>query len=174
MSNPLGTREPLHSELPQKDIHDILSTLQVMDLNPEHYFVIGGANLVLRGIKPTTPDIDALVSGELFRELASDQRTRMKQPPAMARYAGANNATVWIESSELAVPFSATTRLGDGYYPMSFEDHKSRTELVQGVPCSLLRCVYEAKKALQRPSDILDIPRIELHLRFDIDNDEPF
>lgn len=164
MSNPLGIREPLHSELPQKNILDITSTLQVMDLNPEHYFIIGGANLVLRGVKPTTPDIDALVSEELFHTLESDHRTRIKQPPAMARYGGANNTTVWIESDDLAIPFSATTRLGDGYYPMSFESHKQQTEMVQGFPCSLLKCVYEAKKALRRPNDALDIPRIELHL----------
>lgn len=164
MSSPIGVKEKLHSELPLRNRFDILSTLGELALPKNQYFVIGGANLVLRGIKSVTPDIDALVSDELFEELAAEPSTIIKQPPASALAAGATNTTVWIEKEGLAIPFTATTAMGDGFYPQSFQSHAGDTEQVEGIPCVSLEAVRASKLALQRAVDKADLRAIALHL----------
>ena len=47
-------------------LNDRLGSVDVDNNLVARFVVIGGANLVLRGIKPTTPDIDLLASDEVF------------------------------------------------------------------------------------------------------------
>lgn len=146
---------PIRSEVlqPRSSI-GIINTLDRLQLPYYKYFVIGGANLVLREVIETTPDIDILVSDELFDDLTSMDGAKLKSPPARALVRGATNMTVWLQRSPLDVPLSATTHLGDGYYPMQFATHQERTEIVKGIPCVDLECVTDAKLALQRPQDL--------------------
>ncbi len=167
MSAPIGTIESFHSELPLREKADILFTLGELALPRADYFLVGGANLVLRGVKRATRDIDALVSDELFDELQQAPGVKLKSPPLSARMRGATNATVWIERNDLAIPFTATTSMNDGYYPQSFESHHNRTELIDEVPCALLDDVWASKVALQRPYPASDMPDIEAISAYD-------
>jgi len=143
--------------LPLRDRHDIHATLGRLALPKDEYFVLGGANMVLRGIKPSTVDIDVLVSRSLFDRLYYRMGALLKEPPQSAIQRGATNLTAWLQNDNLPIPLSATTALGDGCYPMSFESHVERTELVDGIPCSILDDVIAAKAALQRTKDISDL-----------------
>jgi hypothetical protein len=145
------------NNLPLKGKEAIIETLGKLAMPKEEYFVLGGANMVLRGIKPSTVDIDVLVSRSLFDRLHYRMGAAMKQPPASAIRRGARNLTAWLQNDNLPLPLSATTSLGDGCYPMSFESHVGRTELVDDIPCSILDDVIAAKASLQRTKDLSDL-----------------
>lgn len=150
--------------LPQVGPEAIHETLNYLELPHDHFLIIGGAALVLRGIKPTTEDLDMLVSDDAFSSLSLRPGAEIKQPPTRARLQGADNTTVWVRNSSTAIPISATTALGDGYYPLSFNMHKHREEIVQGLPCLSLVEISASKTALQRPKDIDDLHAIASHL----------
>lgn len=143
--------------LPLLGEEEIIATVDNLKLPINEYFILGGANLVLRGIKHSTPDLDVLVSDALFASLQEVDGAEIKQPPKPAIMRGATNTTVWVKNNMTPVPLSATTSLGDGYYPMSFESHKDKVEIVNGIPCISLEEVIAAKSALQREKDILDL-----------------
>ncbi len=147
-------------DLPKRGIGEIMQTLGYLVLPNDEYFVIGGANLVLRGIKEVTPDIDMLVTESIFANLRRHRGAEIHEPPPSARVQGADNKTVWVKNSRTPIPVSATTALGDGYYPMSFESHREHTELVEGIPCLRLEDVRISKEALQRPRNIEDLELI--------------
>lgn len=150
--------------LPPQEEEAILRTLGHLALSKDDYFVIGGSNLVLREIKEATPDLDMLVSDDAFMRLKRRRGAEIKEPPLRARAQGADNKTIWVHNTRTPIPVSATTALGDGYYPMSFESHKDMTELVKGVPCLTLEGVRQSKEALQRPKDIEDLQAIAHYL----------
>lgn len=149
--------------LPRVGKEEILRTLGTISIYSE-YFVIGGANLVLRDIKPDTEDVDMLVSQKLFDILAKRSGAEIHEPPLPAQLRGADNATVWVKNRLTPAPISATTSLGDGYYPMSYESHHPFTEIVEGIPCLALEQVRASKEALQRTKDIFDLVAIAEHL----------
>lgn len=146
--------------LPLRDKDAILETLYELGLPEESYIVIGGASMVLRGIKTHTEDLDMLVSEDTMRALAESPGASIKNPPLRARYRGATNHTVWVKNDFTPIPVSATDELGDGYYPMSFYRTKDRAEMVSFVPCIPLEDVVKSKEALQRPKDIADLHAI--------------
>jgi hypothetical protein len=152
---------------------EILKTMDYLSLDGESYFVIGGATLVLRGIKRLTPDIDMLVSKDAFDQLANIDGAELHEPPLMAIARGADNKTVWIKNDSTPLPISATTTLGDGYYPMSFDSHQSETEIIDGINCVTLVRVIESKKAMQRPKDLEDLRAIARFLGEIIDLPRP-
>ncbi len=167
MSLPIGSAEKLHSQLPLRSKQDVLDTLYALDLPADEYFLVGGANMVLRGVKKHTRDIDSLVSARLFDQLVEMEGVRLKDPPKMARDHGASNQTVWLERTDLPIPFTATTSMGDGYFPQSFDMYRDRVEIVEGFPCVELDVVRASKLAIQRPapaSDMLDIRAIQKFL----------
>lgn len=149
-----------HESLPGKS-DAILNTLEALGLERAEYFIIGGANLVLRGIKKVTADIDMLVSEKTFEALKKKDGSEVKAAPKRAQLRGATNTTVWVRNTQLLVPVSATTEMGDGYFPMSFDDKRSDTELVQDIPCLGLDDVIAAKVALGRTKDLVDLQAIE-------------
>ena len=147
-------------QLPLLGEKEILTTINYLGMPVDEYFVIGGANLVLRGIKNLTPDLDVLVSSDLFESLQQIDGSQIKQLPLRAINRGAVNTTVWVKNESTPIPLSATTLLGDGYYPMSFESHKGKVETVKDVPCIALSEVIAAKSALQRTKDFIDLHNI--------------
>lgn len=159
MSRPIWEGEPDLSS-PFLGERKIIQTLHHLSLLEGEYFIIGGANLVLRGIKIATPDIDMLVNDEVFERLKRLKGSVLKNPPGSAKMRGAMNETVWVSNRHTPIPISATTEMGDGYYPMSFESHRSQVELVNSFPCLKLDAVIAAKEALQRPNDIQDLDLI--------------
>lgn len=151
---------PTAEILPNVGQKEILCTMRYLDLPDSDYFVIGGANLVLRGIKSSTPDLDMLVSEEVFDWLATRSGAELKEPPHAAILRGADNQTVWVKNSRTSIPISATTALGDGYYPMTFDSHFTHTEIIQDIRCLELEHIQAAKEALQRTKDIADLESI--------------
>lgn len=146
--------------LPRLDKAAIHKTMGYLALPQQEYFVIGGANLVLRDIRKETVDVDMLVSQGIFDWLKKRRGAEIHEPPEQAIARGADNKTVWVKNARTPVPVSATTALGDGYYPMSFDGYREHTEIVEGVTCLTLEHVQASKEALQRPKDIEDLAAI--------------
>ncbi len=146
--------------LPQLGVEAVVESLNNLGLPIHEYIILGGANMVLRGIKSTTEDVDLLVSTNSFDELARRKDTILKAPPLPAQLMGATNQTAWIKTERNPLPISATDSLGDGYFPMTFDEFFSRTELVSGLPCIKLDDLITAKEALQRPKDMADLRHI--------------
>src|SRR3989344_3067987 len=147
-------------ELPLRGKSDIIETLYEVGLPADSCLVLGGANMVLRGIKRFTTDLDLMVSAESFRQLTDRPDAEIKQPPIPAQFRGAINESVWVSGPSTPIPISATESLGDGMYPMSFEEYRGRAELVDFVPCLPLGNVIASKAAIQRPKDISDLDEI--------------
>lgn len=98
-------------QLTPAGLEDVSASLRELSMPYDEYYVIGGANLVLRGIKDYTTDIDVLVSDRLFNELGTHPDAKIKRPPQRAIDKGATNDTVWIKYEGLRVPLSATSSL---------------------------------------------------------------
>lgn len=146
--------------LPQLGEEAIFESLYELGIPEEGYVVIGGANLVLRGIRGTTEDIDILVSDELFTDLSNHPLAKIKKPPLEAQLNGATNESVWVKSEGLYLPVSATQSMGDGFYPISFDESKPRSEVVKHVPCASLEEIIKSKQHLRRVKDIGDLALI--------------
>lgn len=164
----ISTYRATPETLPQLGEEAIVETLYEVGLPEEMYIVLGGANMVLRGIKQTTQDVDLLVSEEGFALLRERPTSKLKRPPARAEALGAANPTVWVHDNETPIPISATESLGDGFYPMTFWEFKGQSEAVRGIPCLNLDNLIESKKALQRPKDKEDLVRIAASLGIEI------
>ncbi len=155
--------------LPLMDEAAILATLSYLQLEDNSYFVIGGANMVLRGIKHRTSDLDILVNQETFDWMTTLPDVVIKDPPQPAIERGADNKTAWLYNLHTLVPVSATTSLGDGFHPMSFNSHKDRVDLQTGVPCVYLGEVILSKIAIKRSKDLFDLRKIATHIGISIE-----
>jgi len=138
----------------------IIHTMGYLALPSSGYFVVGGANLVLRGIRPDTTDLDMLVSDEIFSHLAEQEGAELRDPPRTAIERGATNPSVKVSNSRTRIPVSAVTAVGHGFYPMSHQTHRAYTEIVDGISCLTLEQVVASKAALGRPKDIEDLAAI--------------
>jgi hypothetical protein len=146
----------------------ILDTIESLGLPQRSYVIIGGANLVLRGVRQLTPDIDMLVSDNALEKLRTMPGAKVKKPPYAAIARGAINETVAVEFGG-QVPVSATTSmLGQGYYPQTFKGARQNTETILAVPCVSLDEVIASKTALRRPKDLTDLGRIAAFLGQDL------
>ncbi len=148
--------------LPLRGAEEIIDTLDQLNVRlgefSEEFVVIGGANLVLRGLRNRTTDIDILTSVSAFEKMHELDGALVKLPPKRAIAQGATNTSVWINSSWTKVPLSAATDMGDGYYPMSYQQYDSvELERIEGHPIVPLDHVWNSKVALQRPKDLSDL-----------------
>jgi len=149
-----------HELLTQYGITEVKTTLGGVGISPEDYILIGGANLVLRRILDSTPDIDLLVSDRGFGILAQEPGAKLKNPPMRAQLEGATNRAVSLRSHYTGMPISATAYMGNGYYPISFKGHKSKTELIDDIPCISIDDIIGSKTALAREKDIAHLRQI--------------
>lgn len=143
---------------------EVLQSVEYLREQTDRFILIGGANLVLRGVKPDTTDIDVLSPYDELEALSKLPLATVKQPPYPAIGRGATNFSIWIENQFTPLPISATDRLGDGHYPMSYDGMIDRAEDFDGVPMLPLQAVFDSKRLLARPKDLADIPLIERHL----------
>lgn len=125
--------------------------------NRDRIILIGGANLVLRGIIEFTPDIDILAPAALLQEMQGRDGAETMKPPFYARVNGADNFNVRFETDPQKSWVTATDRLGDGHYPMSYHGldiDNSSTQMIFGVRCLALERIKASKMALRRRKDI--------------------
>lgn len=142
------------------DSNEILNAIGNVSIRDEDYLLIGGANLVLRGILRTTPDVDMLVSDKGFGVLAQELGAVLQDPPIRAQLEGARNRSVHLTAGFSGVPFTAAASMGNGYYPISFNSQKPLEELVKGVPSMHIEEVIASKAALSREKDIRHLAKI--------------
>ncbi len=135
----------------------VKTTMIGLDIRPKDYILIGGANLVLRRIIENTPDIDLLVSDHAFEILAKKPGARFKSPPMRAQLEGATNMAVALRDNSSGMPISATSHMGNGYYPIGFNSHKHRAERVEGIPCMAIADIIGSKQALGRGKDLIHL-----------------
>jgi hypothetical protein len=159
-SYPVATKKT--APYPERDrwaIHETLDAFnEKLGVLENYYVIIGGANLVLRGIRRATTDIDLLVSNEVFAEMLTYPETAIKMPPQRAIDMGATNRTAWLDCEWTRAPISAAVSMGDGYFPMSYLGYADvDLELWAGLPLAPLEDVWGSKVALQRPKDITDL-----------------
>jgi hypothetical protein len=166
MASQQHTFYPVNLErLTPREKLDIVTTLNSLNdrlgANSEEFFVIGGANLVLRGIRKVTEDIDLLVSDDAFSAMESMNGSRLKLPPKRAISQGATNSSVWINTSWTRAPISAAKEMGDGYFPMSYSRYfEVECDYIEGHACVPLEDVLGSKLAIQRRKDLEDIEAI--------------
>ena len=167
-SLPLFTSYTTTAEvLPDRGAQEIVETLDELNIRlrerSEEFVIIGGANLVLRGIRRATVDIDMLVSEGAFNAMAELDGAKIKLPPKRALANGATNTSVWLNVDWTKVPVSGATEMGDGYYPISYSAYADQDlELFGGHACAPLDDVWGSKVALQRPKDIPDLQLIAM------------
>ena len=149
---------------PMKNSEAILSTISYLQLPAESYIVIGGGNLVLRGTKDGTPDLDILVPQDVFDWLATVDSAVIKDSVFSPSRQLDENLTVCLSNYLTQVPIKATTKIENGNYPMSFDSHKDQVDLINTIPCLKLEHIIAAKQALGRPKDLDDLAHIEAEL----------
>lgn len=157
----IDERARFRADVVRKDINRMVDYLIGCEIEPE-YVVIGGANLLLRGIRSDAPDVDMLVSEEMYGFLKGHPKSVEKEPPVRARAMGADNMSVIPGFSWMNVPVSMTTHMGDGWYPMDYEDYREEgaVNVFQGIRLAPLEHVWDSKAAIQRDSDLLDLKLI--------------
>jgi len=162
---PLRTRESVRAT--------IISLVTNDSLEIDGFVVIGGASMVLHGAKEFTGDIDVLVDTATLENLKLTEGSEVRLPPQRAIDEGADNYSVWIPEdvgAGIHVPVSATDALGDGHYPLIYDQLESSqvTDIdVYGmqISCLSLHVVRASKMALGRSQDLRDIKKIDEFLR---------
>lgn len=139
----------------------IRASLTYLDLGFEEYFVNGSANLVLRGIRHHAPDLDLVVNDETFEWMSEHADASFHPPATSSSDRGRNNTTVWLINERTPIPVSATTSLPDGEYPISFESHKDKVDIVSEIPLLDLDEIVAIKKHLGRERDKRDLKLID-------------
>lgn len=162
VSTHINTYPFVGETLPDKGFPEIVVTLDRLNDRlhelRDDFVVIGGANLVLRGIRRATTDIDMLVSDDVFTRMQDFEGIKIKNPPKRALDQGATNVSIWIAADWVELPISAAKEMGDGYYPMSYANYEDEDpELFAGHACAPLDHVWGSKVALQRPKDLSDL-----------------
>lgn len=169
MSLPLFSSYSYPTEvLELREVGSIIKTLDRLNDRlgefSEEFVIIGGANLVLRGIRRATTDVDLLVSDGAYDFMQNFEGAKIKLPPKRALAQGATNTSVWLNTRWTVVPISAATEMGDGYFPISYAKYNDTDlELIGGHACAPLDDVWESKVALQRPKDLPDLIAIAKH-----------
>lgn len=158
-----------------------LAIVRTLDRFNEHldelanqFVVIGGANMVLRGLKRATTDIDLLVSDDVFRVTHSFIGAKLIKPPKRALEAGATNQSIHIDTKWTELPICLTTSMGDGYFPISYKKYDGEdggVELRKGFRCSPIEDIWQSKQALNRFKDTEDLKTLSFVLGI---NDNPF
>ncbi len=148
--------------LPARSSTEIFETLDELNArlgeNSGEFVIIGGANLVLRGIRRATVDVDILVSDDTFVAMKSMEGAQIKLPPKRALASGATNTSVWLNTEWTKIPVSGATDMGDAYYPISYGMYNdTELERVDGHALAPLDHVWGSKVALQRPKDLPDL-----------------
>ncbi|HUC88297.1 MAG TPA: DUF6036 family nucleotidyltransferase [Candidatus Binatia bacterium] len=131
------------------DMSEVKESIKRAELPSNSYIIIGGASLVLRGIKRTTADVDVLVPDALFKSL-------LDRPHATSR-----GALIELEIEPFELP---TVQAIPGYkepVPVFYDDLQDRVEQVNDCPCAPLSIVRASKEALHRHKDLEDIASIE-------------
>lgn len=163
MTSPTFSSYPVILEkLPQRNMRAIIDTLDMLNERlgefSDEFVVIGGASMVLRNLRATTTDIDILSSDAAFSRMLSFVGALVKLPPQRALDNGATNKSVWLNTFWTKVPVSAATEMGDGYYPISYNQYnRDDLELIGGHAVMPLDHVWDSKVALQRPKDLPDL-----------------
>lgn len=145
-----------------------------LSYNRDRLIVIGGANLVLRGIVDYTPDIDLLAPKSFLELMTTKDGVEELDAPISAREAGATNKSIRFQTRFSRSWVCATDALGDGHYPMSFDminAAQSGVEIVEGVQCLSLDHLVASKRALGREKDTAHLQAIRL---FRAGDGEPF
>ncbi len=141
-------------------VEAIHASIVYMQLDEKEYFVIGGANLVLQRIRERTPDLDLMVSQEVFNWMATLKGVAYEPPGLSSPDRGKDTVTLWLYNDFTPIPISATTSISNSDHPLSFESHKDKVEVITGVPCLLLEEVAATKEFLYRERDKRDLKLI--------------
>ena len=119
--------------------NDILEKLRAFPLDPDGYWVVAGAAMVLYGIREETTDIDLGCTHKTADRLEAEG-----YPPQRMR--------------------NGKRRFGIGDFEI-FEDWLfDRVVSVDGVPVISKQGLIELKRELGREKDLRDLERIEQHL----------
>lgn len=132
---------------------DIFAELKKLNFPQEKYLVIGGASMAGRGLKQTK-DLDLLLSRDLIEELRKDSNWQYHPRIIPTEEAGLVNEDGTVE---------LYPTVGGGL-DLSFEDMKSREEVIQGFPFADLKDELLIKQAFRREKDLKDIALIEAYL----------
>lgn len=119
---------------------DILKKLRAFPLDPDGYWVVAGAAMVLYGIREETADID----------LGCTPKTADRLEKAGYPYRKTRNGRRWfIIGDDIEI----------------FEDWLfDRVVSVEGVPIISIQGLIELKRDLGREKDLVDLERIEQYL----------
>ncbi|MDZ7785929.1 MAG: hypothetical protein U5L95_02300 [Candidatus Saccharibacteria bacterium] len=149
-----------------ESIRDDFEADPVLSQDRDRLIVIGGANLVLRGIIDHTPDVDVLAPKTFLEIMAIYDHVEELPVPRRAREAGATNTSIRFKTQLGGNWVCATDALGDGYYPMSYDglnQQPGSTEMIEGVRCLSLGRVISSKRALGRERDLVHLEAIKYY-----------
>ena len=133
---------------------DIFSELKKLNFPKSKYLVIGGATMAGRGLKQTK-DLDLLLSRDFIEELRKDKKWKYHPRIIPPEEAGLVNEDGTVE---------LYPTVGGGL-SLSFEDMKTREEIIQDFPFADLRDELLIKQAFRREKDLKDIELIEEYLK---------
>lgn len=124
------------------DTINLFAELSALNLPPDQYIVVGSGILAARGIRETR-DLDLVLSPELFQQYQQKgwkEKMRPNGKPSLTK-----------GKVELYLDVNA------GNFNPTFEELKSRQQVIQGFPFISLRDLLKFKQAYGREKDLKDI-----------------
>lgn len=134
------------SQKDENDTVNIFQELKKLNLPTDQYIVVGSGLLAARGIRETR-DLDLVLSPELFQQYQQrgwKEKMRPNGKPSLTK-----------GKVELYLDVNA------GDFNPTFEELKSREQIIQGFPFISLRDLLKFKQAYNRPKDLQDIETIK-------------
>ncbi len=131
---------------------NIFTTIKNLDFPASEYVVIGGAALAGREIKETS-DADILLSRGLLDELRKSPDWKYHPRIIPTEEAGLVNIDGTVELYPTV-----------GGIELSFEEIKSREEVIEGIPFANLEDILKIKETYGRQKDLRDIELIKTYL----------
>lgn len=147
---------------PRKQVIKLLNGLGFLDLRPHKYALGGSAVLALRGIRPIR-DLDIYVSYQFYRQLKEKEKSGWVEWEANPHDPLNHSKVPYLMKVQYHVTCTAAREWKHGGAPRRVDVQELITdpEMVEGIPCIPLHVVYEWKKAVGRPKDIVDVQLID-------------
>lgn len=127
---------------------NVIEEIKKLDLPVDHYVVIGGSSLAVRGIRETE-DIDLVVSKDLLEEYKQKEGWRIHPRLDTTKEPGLTNGLVEMYPD-----------IGYGV-EYSFEEMRDKADIVEGVPVASLEDIVRIKQVYKREKDLRDIELIK-------------
>lgn len=153
----------MYQAITQPELDEVLKPVKALGLPSHKTILVGGAALVVWGIKSRVADYDIVVSPSCMvgeaQAIGQPTKKGTRQTPRLRHY-----SWEYGTRSEVIGNITIMRAPDDHLFRATFTELKARSRMVSGVYVLRPEAVLAWKRAIGRKKDLVDIQRIERFL----------